>query len=196
MTEPATEHAKTFGHSALATPANAITISRLLLTPLFIWLVVSQGANWLSAAVGAVVAFSDGIDGIVARRQGTTTSGAFLDPLIDKVVVLGCMVALAIHPVDGRTMPWLPIIIIAVREFGMMAWRSHVAQLGISIPARRNAKLKTMLQNLAIAVIVLPPTQHLAWLHATILWAAVAMTLLTGLEYYLDGRKLMAERLA
>lgn len=188
----ATDQAKTYGTSALATPANAITVSRLLLTPLFIWLVLRQGATWPTAAVGAVVAFSDGLDGIVARRQGTTSSGAFLDPLIDKVVVLACMVTLAVHPIDGRTMPWLPIAIIALREFGMMAWRSHVAQRGVSIPARPNAKLKTMLQDLAIALVVFPPSVHLAWLQATVLWAAVGMTLLTGVEYYLDGRRLMA----
>lgn len=196
MSPDAAGPTKTYGSSALATPANAITVGRLLLTPVFIWLVLSQGATWPSALVGAVVAFSDGLDGIVARRQGTTSSGAFLDPLIDKIVVLACMVTLAVHPIDGRTMPWLAIAIIALREFGMMAWRSHVAQQGISIPARPNAKIKTMLQDLAIAVVVLPPTSHLAWLHAIVLWAAVGMTLLTGAEYYLDGRKLMAERSA
>ena len=185
--------ASTFGPSALATPANAITFSRLLLTPVFIALVISQGATWLTAALGAIVAFSDGLDGIVARRQGTTTSGAFLDPLIDKVVVLSCMVTLAIHPINGHHMSWLPIAIIALRELAMMIYRSRVAQFGISIPARRNAKLKTMLQDLAIAVVVFPWTQHLYWLHILVLWAAVAMTIITGYEYFLDGRRLLAE---
>ncbi|MCX6512170.1 MAG: CDP-alcohol phosphatidyltransferase family protein [Actinobacteria bacterium] len=184
----------TFGPSALATPANAITFSRLLLTPVFIALVISQGATWLAAALGAIVAFSDGLDGIVARRQGTTSSGAFLDPLIDKVVVLSCMATLAIHPINGHRMSWLPIAVIALRELAMMVYRSRVAQFGISIPARRNAKLKTMLQDLAIAVVVFPWTQHLYWLHVLVLWMAVAMTIITGYEYFLDGRRLLAER--
>lgn len=194
MTDAPTQPTKTYGASALATPANAITISRLLLTPVFILLVLRQGASWPSATVGAVVAFSDGLDGIVARRQGTTSSGAFLDPLIDKIVVLACMATLAIHPINGSTMPWLPIAIIAAREVSMMGWRSHVARAGISIPARPNAKLKTVLQDLAIALVVFPPTQHLGWLHDVVLWAAVAMTLWTGVEYYLDGRRLVAQR--
>ena len=61
---------------------------------MFVALIVTRGASWLTAVVGAVAAFSDGFDGIIARRQGATRSGAFLDPLADKVVVLASMYAL------------------------------------------------------------------------------------------------------
>jgi CDP-diacylglycerol--glycerol-3-phosphate 3-phosphatidyltransferase len=180
---------KTFGDTAIATPANAITVGRLVLTPVFLWMIVHWGATWATAGVGAVVAFSDGIDGIVARRMGSTRSGAFLDPLIDKIVVLACMVTLALE----QKMPWLPIVIIAAREVWMSWYRSQAARQGISIPARKTAKWKTFIQDWAIAVVVLPPTKNLVWLQLALIWLAAAATVWTGFEYWRDGKRLGAE---
>ena len=183
-----TEH-RTFGETAIATPANLITIGRLVLTPVFIWMMVHWGATWATAGVGAVVAFSDGLDGIVARRMGSTRSGAFLDPLIDKIVVLGFMVTLvALHH-----MWWVPVAIIAARELWMSWYRTVASKHGVSIPARKTAKIKTLFQDLAIAVVVLPLTASLVWLQVAILWAAVVLTIWTGAEYYIDGKRAMAE---
>jgi CDP-diacylglycerol---glycerol-3-phosphate 3-phosphatidyltransferase len=174
----------TFGPSALATPANAITVGRLLLTPVFVALIVAQGATWLTSAVGVVVAGSDGVDGWLARRQGTTRSGAFLDPLADKVVVLGALFALAAQ----HTLPWLPVGLIAAREAGMSAYRSWVGRRGVSIPARFSAKVKTLVQDLAIATCLLPPLAHQHTLQVTSIWVAATLTVVTGLQYLLDGR--------
>ena len=179
---------RTFGETAIATPANLITVGRLILTPVFIWMMVHWGATWATAGVGAVVAFSDGLDGIVARRMGSTRSGAFLDPLIDKIVVLACMVTLvALHQ-----MWWLPVALIAAREVWMSWYRTVASKRGLSIPARKTAKIKTLFQDLAIAVVVTPVTANLGWLHVIILWTAVGLTLWTGVEYYLDGKRAMA----
>jgi CDP-diacylglycerol---glycerol-3-phosphate 3-phosphatidyltransferase len=177
----------TFGPSALATPANALTIARLLATPLFVALILHEGATWLTAGVGIVVAGTDGIDGWLARRQGTTRSGAFLDPLADKVIVLGAMFALAAH----GSFPWLPVIIIAIREIGMSLYRWSAGRHGISIPARPSAKVKTMVQDLAIATCLLPPLAHNHTLQIVSIWAAAALTVYTGIEYMLDGRRSM-----
>ena len=82
------------------TPANALTLSRILLAPPLFFLVLqadeTRGASWAALALGFAVGLSDHYDGTLARRQGTTRSGAFLDPLADKVVVIGCMVCLVI----------------------------------------------------------------------------------------------------
>ena len=185
-----TTEPRTFGETAIATPANAITIGRLVLTPVFIWMVVHWGATWATAGVGAVVAFSDGLDGIVARRMGSTRSGAFLDPLIDKVVVLACMFTL----VGLNEMQLLPVLIILAREVWMSYYRWAAAKRGISIPARRNAKIKTLVQDLAIAVVVLPPTANLGWLHVGLIWLAAFLTVYTGVEYYRDGKRAEAAR--
>ncbi len=84
-----------FEPSARITPANAITAVRLLATPPVLLLIVHLGVSWQAALAWAAVASTDFLDGWVARRQGATTSGAFLDPLADKVLVLGALGALA-----------------------------------------------------------------------------------------------------
>jgi CDP-diacylglycerol--glycerol-3-phosphate 3-phosphatidyltransferase len=174
-----------FGPSAIATPANAITVGRLLLTPLFVALIIVQGATWWTVVVGLVVAGSDGVDGWLARRQGSTRSGAFLDPLADKVVVLSAMYAL----VSQGVLPWLPVTLIAVREVGMTVYRSWVGRRGVSIPARFSAKVKTLVQDLAIATCLLPPLAHRSTLQRSSIWIAAALTVVTGVQYLLDGRK-------
>jgi CDP-diacylglycerol---glycerol-3-phosphate 3-phosphatidyltransferase len=178
--------ANRYGPTALATPANGITIARLVLAPVFVALIVTRGASWLTAVVGAVVAFSDGFDGSIARRHGTTRSGAFLDPLADKIVVLASMYALC---ATGR-LPWLPVILITAREVWMSAFRWQASRRGLSIPARRSAKVKSFVQDISIAWCVLPPTAHLGWLQVATIWLAAAFTLFTGFEYWRDGRAL------
>jgi len=181
---PSEARTYTFGPSALVTPANGITVLRLLATPLLIALIMLWGASWSTMVIWGVLSFTDGIDGWVARRQGTTRSGAFLDPLADKVVVLGALIAL----VANGTIWWVPVAIIAVREVGMSVYRTVVGRRGVSIPARPSAKIKTLLQDVAIGLCLIP------WLapHHTVLsaaiWVATALTVFTGAQYYLDGR--------
>ncbi len=181
--------ATTFGESALATPANALTLARLLTAPVLVGLIVSTGpSSWLLAAIWFVAAGSDGVDGWVARKMGTTRSGAFLDPLADKFLVLGALAALA----DIGTVGWLPVILISFREISMSLFRSYAGRRGVSIPARQLAKVKTLVQDLAIFLALLPPVGlHHVNLVRNVLWVAVALTLYTGFEYARDGRKLM-----
>jgi CDP-diacylglycerol---glycerol-3-phosphate 3-phosphatidyltransferase len=188
MSEAETRH-YTFGPSALATPANAVTIARLLAAPIFVVMIVVWGATWFNLVVGFLVACSDGLDGWVARRQGTTRSGAFLDPLADKAVVLGAFGALA---VEGH-LPWLPVILIAVREIGMQLYRAFAGRRGVSIPARNSAKLKTFVQDLSIGTCLAPPLVHHHTVLVVVVWVATALTLFTGLQYLADGRRAFQE---
>jgi CDP-diacylglycerol--glycerol-3-phosphate 3-phosphatidyltransferase len=175
----------TFGPSALLTPANGITVLRLLATPVVIAMIMLWGASWFTFVFGGLLALSDGIDGWLARKQGTTRSGAFLDPLADKVVVLGALVALVAKGIVW----WLPVAIIAVREIAMSVYRSVVGRQGISIPARNSAKLKTLLQDIAIGMCLAPPlATHHSILSAG-MWVATAMTVFTGAQYLVDGRR-------
>ena len=179
----------TFGPSALATPANAVTIARLLAAPVFVFMIVVWGATWFNLAVGLIVAGSDGVDGWMARRHGTTRSGAFLDPLADKAVVLGALIALAI---EGH-LPWIPVILITAREVGMQVYRSFAGRRGVSIPARNSAKLKTIVQDMAIGTCITPPLVHHHGVQLTVIWVAAALTLLSGLQYLVDGRRAFKE---
>jgi CDP-diacylglycerol--glycerol-3-phosphate 3-phosphatidyltransferase len=177
--------ASTFGPSALLTPANGITVLRLLATPVVIALIMLWGASWFTFVFGGLLALSDGIDGWLARKQGTTRSGAFLDPLADKVVVLGALIALVAKGIVW----WLPVAVIAAREVAMSVYRSVAGRHGISIPARNSAKLKTLLQDVAIGLCLAPPLASHHGILSAAIWVATAMTVFTGGQYYFDGRR-------
>ena len=182
----------TFGPSALLTPANGITVIRLLATPVVIVLILRWGANWFTFVFGGLLAMSDGIDGWLARKQGTTRSGAFLDPLADKAVVLGALVALVAKGIVW----WLPVAVIAVREIAMSVYRSVVGRHGISIPARNSAKFKTLVQDIAIGMCLAPPLAGRWTLLNGAMWVAAVLTVYTGAQYLVDGRRAAAERAA
>ncbi len=175
-----------FEASALATPANAITVVRLLATPVMLLLIIHLKVSWVAGLAWVAVASTDFLDGWVARRQGATTSGAFLDPLADKVLVIGALVALA----SVHLCSWLPVMLIAGRELVISAYRSAVGRRGISVPARPLAKLKTACQDAAVGLILLPVTGlHHLWLGHTVLWVAVGLALVSGAQYLMDSRR-------
>jgi CDP-diacylglycerol--glycerol-3-phosphate 3-phosphatidyltransferase len=182
----ATKVAGKFEPSALATPANAITATRLLATPPLLVLLLHFGISWVAAAAWVIVASTDFLDGWVARRQGATTSGAFLDPLADKVLVLGALAALAALGLAS----WVPVIIIGAREVAMSFYRSAVARSGVSVPARPLAKMKTATQDMAVGFILLPTTGlHDRWIGQSLLWVSVALALISAAQYLLDSRR-------
>ena len=172
-----------FGPSALLTPANAVTLARLGVSPLLLVIIASGGASWPALAGWVLLTASDGIDGYIARRQGVTSSGAFLDPLADKVLVLGALAAL----VARGDLWWLPAALIAVREVAVSVFRSRLAQRGVSVPARWWAKVKTVVSELAIGFALLPITTDAQWFYKGLIWVAVLLTLVTGAQYFLEG---------
>ncbi|MFP5320550.1 MAG: CDP-alcohol phosphatidyltransferase family protein [Acidimicrobiia bacterium] len=181
-----TDAASRYGASALATPANAITIARMALAIPFLAFVAAGGASYWAVLAWFVLTVSDGIDGHLARKHGTTRSGAFLDPLADKVLVLGAAWALVV----SGTFWWLPVLLITVREIGISVFRSWYARRGIAVPARYSAKVKTVVQELAVAFALLPPVAESAeWLHVSVLWAAVVLTIGTGISYVTEGTR-------
>ncbi len=175
----------TFGPSALATPANALSAARLLAAPVVVAMVVVWGPGWPELAVAFVVAATDGLDGWIARRQGATRSGAFLDPLADKAIVLGLLGAVAAR----GEVSWVPVGLIALREVAMSVYRAAVARKGVSIPARRSAKAKTLVQDIATGMCLVPELASRHEVLGVALWVAVALTLLTGFQYLQDGRR-------
>ena len=183
---------RTYGESALLTPANLMTAFRLAVAPVFIYLIVVDRISWWTSGVGVLAAASDYFDGIVARRHGTTTSGAFLDPLADKVIVLGSLYALILARPHGLSAFIAPAIVITVREAWMSVYRSRSSRRGISIPASKLAKWKTFVQDLAIAFCVVPVVAHHAWLGELTIWVAAVMTVYTGWQYYAEGRRRVA----
>jgi CDP-diacylglycerol--glycerol-3-phosphate 3-phosphatidyltransferase len=180
------KRASEFGPSALATPANGITVVRLLAAPVLLLLILRDHGSWGLLTAWVLLAGSDGVDGWLARRHGTTRSGAFLDPLADKFVVLAALIALV---AVGRFW-WAPVVLIAAREVGISLYRSVVGRHGVSMPARPLAKLKTGVQDLAVGAALLPLTAtHHPAVAVTLLYAAVVLTVVSGVQYVVDGRR-------
>jgi CDP-diacylglycerol---glycerol-3-phosphate 3-phosphatidyltransferase len=166
---------------ALATWANAITVGRLLLSPLMFLVIPEHNrGSWVAFALWFVLCVSDGIDGHLARKHGTTSSGAFLDPLADKVLVLGAMFTLV-----AREVFWLlPVAIIALRELVISLYRTFAGAKGVSVPASQLAKWKTFVQQLAVGFALWPWfAVDVKWLWVTLLWLAVALSITSGAHY-------------
>jgi CDP-diacylglycerol--glycerol-3-phosphate 3-phosphatidyltransferase len=145
--------------------------------------------SWISVGLWFVLCASDGIDGYLARRHGTTSAGAFLDPLADKVLVLGAMFTL----VSTGVFWVVPVIVIAGREFTISVYRVLVGGKGISVPATKLAKYKTVAQQLAVGFALFPPTAlDATWLWNSLLWLAVLLALISGGQYLWRARQLAA----
>jgi len=173
-----------FGPSALMTPANAVTIIRLLVSPALLLMILGKSSSWMAVSFWIALAVTDGVDGFLARRFGTTRSGAFLDPLADKVLVLGALYAL----VAAHRFWWLPVALISGREILISLYRTRLGRCGLAVPARPLAKVKTVVQELAVGFALLPLTVDQPLLANSFLYLAVTLTLVTGAQYLLDGR--------
>lgn len=179
------ERLRRFGPGAIRTPANVITSLRLVLAIPALFLIVDMGATWLTVALWFVLSVTDGLDGWIARRDGTTRAGAFLDPLADKFLAVGGFSALAIR----GDISWIPVIVIAGREVFISIYRSIEGRKGISLPARQLGKWKTFIQMLAIGFVLLPLTADLRWLWLTAIWSAVALTVVSGIDVIVAARR-------
>ena len=174
----------------LATWANAITVGRLLLSPLMFWVIPNdEFGSWIAFTMWIVFSSTDFLDGYLARRQGTTSAGAFLDPLADKVLILGAMFTL----VSTGVFWVVPVVIITAREVVISVYRVLVGGKGISVPAIKLAKYKTVCQQLAVAFALMPLTAvDATWLWNGFLWLAVVLALVSGAQYLLRARQLEA----
>ncbi len=177
--------ATSFGPSALATPANLVSIGRLVVSPLLLYMIVEGGDSLPALGLWVALCVTDGLDGYLARRHGTTRSGAFLDPLADKVLVLGALAAL----VAIERLWVVPVAIIAARELGISAFRSFWGRRGLAVPATGLAKVKTVVQEVAVGFALLPATAGQRWMAGGVLWAAVVITVVTGLQYVQHGSR-------
>ena len=170
-----------FGPDAIRTPANVITIMRLLFTIPVLMMILDGhpgSESWTTFTGWLVLWVTDWLDGWLARREGTTHWGAFLDPLADKVLVLGGLVTLAIRGDFG----WVPVIIIGARELLVSVYRATAARRGVTMPARMLGKWKANVQFLAVALALFPPTVGTAWIADAALWVAVVMTVVSGVD--------------
>jgi CDP-diacylglycerol---glycerol-3-phosphate 3-phosphatidyltransferase len=164
--------------------ANALTLVRLLLVPVFVALLVHNGGHSNNWRVWAFVAFAvacitDLVDGDLARRHNLVTEvGKIADPIADKALIGSALLGLSAQ----GTLPWWVTGVVLARELGITALRFFVIRHGV-IPASRGGKLKTLVQNIAIGCYVLPLSGVLATTRFWVMALALVLTVVTGADY-------------
>jgi len=166
---------------------NQLTAGRLVLG-IILFVLIELDNQWLwCIGIFALAAFTDWLDGYVARKQGiTSTLGRNLDPLVDKVVVCGAYIFLLRHQHSGLT-PWMVVMVVS-REFIITSLRSFLENMGANFGAEWLGKIKMVLQCVALFAIFLflaNDTQNdlLVWGRDIAVWAMLASTALSGLQY-------------
>ncbi len=163
---------------------NALTMLRLVLVPVFGYLLLMDSgqnavARWWAAGVFVVASITDLLDGAIARKRNlVTTFGKVADPIADKALTGVALLGLSYL----GEMPWWVTVVILGREITITLTRFFVIRHGV-IPASRGGKAKTVAQMLAIFLYILPLTGFGADLRWWILMLAVALTVLTGIDY-------------
>jgi CDP-diacylglycerol---glycerol-3-phosphate 3-phosphatidyltransferase len=166
--------------------ANALTVLRLVLVPVFVWFLLAGGPASRSVAFAAfaVASLTDLLDGEVARRRGLITDfGKIADPIADKALTGAALVTLSYL----GELSWWVTAAIAVRELAVTGLRFWVIRRGV-IAASRGGKLKTLLQVLAISLYVLEV--QAGPLKQVLMGLAVVVTLVTGVDYTIRAIRL------
>jgi len=172
---------------------NGLTVLRLLLVPVFAWLLLRDGGDDTSSRIWSAVVFfgaslTDLVDGELARRQGqVTTFGKIADPIADKALTGTALVGLSYL----GELPWWVTIVILVREVGVTLLRFWVIRHGV-IPASRGGKVKTVAQMVAILMYLLPLTGWLVTASEVVMGIAVLLTIGTGIDYVARALRLRA----
>ncbi len=183
----------------MLTLPNLLTLSRILAVPILVYLLwrPSPIDYLITFVLYCLVGITDYFDGYLARAQKTVSRlGIFLDPIADKIMVAAVIVML----VSSRQASGEPIIhdfhvvpalVILLREIIVSGLREFLAGLAVSIPVSRLAKWKTTLQLVALGALILGgAVPYWAWVHdvgLVSLWAAAALTMVTGWDYLRVG---------
>lgn len=171
---------------------NALTALRLVLVPVFLWLLWlnTPATRWWSLAIFVVAAYTDHLDGEIARKQGLITNfGKLADPLADKFMTLGAFVVLSLL----GELTWWFTAIVAIREIGITILREVLRRRNVVVAASSGGKLKTVLQIFLIGWMIAPwpafvPVGSI-WMQmvTVITWilgiAALVVTVLSGVQY-------------
>ena len=182
---------------------NILTLSRILAVPILVFLLWRPSpVDYLATFVlYSIVGITDYFDGYLARAQGRISRlGQFLDPIADKIMVAAVLMMLIssrrenpVPEIDGLHI--IAALIILLREIIVSGLREFLGPLNVSVPVSRLAKWKTTFQLVALGALILGggfPNQQ--WVHDTglfFLWAAAALTLVTGYDYLRVGLKHM-----
>lgn len=162
-----------------------ITVSRLLGVPFLLYLLYqpTEQARWVALTIFLLAAGTDWLDGYLARRLNQVTDlGKFLDPLVDKLLVLAPLLSL----IELGQVPAWGVFLVLARELTIAGWR--VGQAKIS-GANIWGKLKTVTQIAAIGLLIAPLPSDWNRVAIGIFWLAVVLTLISGAIYLVPTQK-------
>ena len=177
----------------LVNVANALTVVRLVLVPIFLVVLFEASGHepwwrWVAFAVFAFASLTDTFDGDLARRWDLVTDfGKIADPIADKALIGAALVGLSLL----GDLSWWITVTIAVREIGVTALRFWVLRHGV-IPASRGGKIKTVLQTFALGFAIMPLPAVLAPGVVVLVLVAVVVTVITGVDYLMRALRLRA----
>ena len=170
---------------------NFLTLLRILAVPVVVVALLGETPNGdaLAATVFALAALTDGLDGYFARsRNAVTTFGKLMDPIADKLLIAAALISLvSLDRLDA----WVAMVIIA-REFAVTVMRAIAAERGVIISASWLGKVKTVLQIAAIFALIATNPAPVAV--NVLVYLAVAVTVVSGVDYFFGIRKKLAER--
>lgn len=175
---------------------NGLTLSRIFLVPLLVVVLLTRTERWelIGGAIFGVAAFTDWLDGYLARRRGqVTTLGILLDPIADKLLTSAAFISL----VQMQLAPAWMVVIIIGREFAVMGLRSIAIAQGVTIPASSLGKGKMTTQVVAILLLILGKRFLGSFyiLGRIALWLTVILALVSGLDYFLRFYRKVATEL-
>ena len=167
---------------------NAITIVRILMAPVFLWMLLADGGSdgalrWWAAVIFIVAIATDGIDGYLARKYDIVTDlGKLLDPIADKVLTGFAFIGLSIL----GELPWWITIVVLIREVGITIYRFIVVSDHV-LAAAWMGKLKTVAQAVALSLALLPlwnlVGEWIFWVNGVAMAIAVILTIASGIDY-------------
>ena len=169
---------------------NVLTVLRIMLVPVLVVALLGNtpSGDVLAAVVFALASLTDFIDGYLARaRDSITTFGKLMDPLADKLLIVGALLSLvSLHRLEG----WVAMVIIA-RELAVTVLRANAGQSGVVIEASMFGKIKTCLQ-IATILLIIAVRPKPVWVDA-LLYVTVVVTVLSGLDYFFGLRRRMQQ---
>jgi len=175
--------------------SNLLTLSRIIVIPIIVMLIYLKSPfyGWIAFVLFCIAGITDFFDGYFARiRNEISNLGTFLDPIADKLLVAAVILILTSKSViaDWET---IPALIILLREIAVSGLREYLAEIKVSVPVSKIAKLKTSLQLVALGILILSESGitivPILLLGKIGLWLAALMTLYTGYDYLRSGFK-------
>ena len=173
---------------------NRLTLLRVIMIPFFVVFLLWDGGEtalfrYISAAIFIVASLTDMLDGKIARKYNLVTNfGKFMDPLADKLLVCSALICLIQL---GQLPAWIVIVIIS-REFIISGFRLIDSDNGVVIAASYWGKFKTTFQMIAVILLIFD-FQVLRPLASACVWIALALTIISLVDYIWKNRRILTE---